>query len=357
MPSGTGKSSFAAMVGDAGKKAHAAHIKDPLPSGDLPENVKGGVAQLKTVTVSKYENGDNKGKPYVRLAYVATFPEHTEGGERVAGRQFSEMFNMFGRSGKNFGLNFQSVPDTFENRYAAFLARLKGSFEISESVTFDQIDQVLAALQSKKPFIRFGTKKATDQGRVFPQIGKAYVPSENGEAATTSEPVDDQTGDADAGDDASSAEPGTISDDMDLDQLLEIAVTDEGEAARNKILEIADEHGIKDDVESADDWETGVNLLKETIGAAAADEDPAEPEAAPFVPKKGVVCLHQALGKDGKPAMVAGKQVKPVEVEVQSASEKGQWATLKNTTTGKAVLGPDKLPRKVPWAELSPIPF
>jgi hypothetical protein len=360
MPSGSGKSSFAAMVGEAGKKAHEQHIKDPVASGDLPEGIKGGVAQLKTISASKYENGDNKGKLYVRFGYVVTFPEHTEAGERVAGRQFSENYNMFGRAGKTFGLNFQSVPDTFENRYASFLARLKESFGISEAVTFDQIDQVLAALQSKKPMVRFGTSKATDQGRVFPRVGRDYV-AENGEAATgaadsaVEDQTGDQTGDADQGAEPSyGATDGPDLDALDLDGLLELAVTDEGEAARNKILEIADEHGIKDDVESADDWQTGVDLLKATIGANADGDDPAAaaPDPEPFVPKKGVACRYQPVGKDGKPLMVAGKKAKVQEVEIQSSSERGQWVTLKDTTTGKAVVGSDKLPRKVPWAEL-----
>jgi hypothetical protein len=365
------KSSFTALVGAEGKKSHQAHIKDPLPSGDLPENVKGGVAQLKTVSVAQHEDGDNKGKPYVRFGFVATFPEQTESGERVAGRQFSEQFPMYGRSGKTFGLNYTSVPDTFDNRYAAFLNRLKESFGITEAITFEQVDDVLAALRGKKPFIRFHTSKKTDQDRVFPRIGRAYVPdNENGQADANAD-VDDQTGNADTGDagdtgntDASTngaAANVTDLDTMDLDQLLELAVTDEGEAARNKILDIADEHGIKDEVEGAKEWSIGVDMLKAKISESTTSEEPTEPEdtapatqptAQPFAYRKGNTCRYQQLDGNGKPLMNKGKKIPPIEVEIMSSSDKGKWVTIKVITTGKAIVGADKLPAHIPWSAL-----
>lgn len=354
-PTGQGQNSLKGLLGEQGRKAHEQHIKDPLPSGDLPEGIRGGVAQLKTISIQKYESGDNAGKPYVRFGYVATFPEHVDSGEKVAGRQFSEMFNMFGRPGKTFGRNYVSVEDTLQNRYASLLDRLKISFGINEAVSFDQIDQVLAALQSKKPLVRFSTGKATDAGRVFANVGKAYA-AENGQVESTDAGagVEDQTGDA--GENQTAVPDTADYDAMSLDELLEVATGDDeeaGQAARNRILDIADEHGIKDDVEGAESWQAGVELIQQAQSAEAPADEPAPEPEPDWQPKKGATCLYQPKGKDGKPIKdKAGKVIKASEHEIATCSEKGKWVTLKNSTTGKAVIGPDKLPAKIAWADI-----
>lgn len=139
----------------------------------------------------------------------------------------------------------------------------------------------------------------------------------------------------------------TESEEEESDGLSELAAkADKGDKkAKKELTAKAVEAGAsEEDVENADNWEAVADMIRSASSEGDAEEETEEEEA--FKPEKGSVYkLLQPSAKDPK------KKVK-VDIEVLTVSEKNETVTVKNLDSSKTIVGKDKKPLPVKWADL-----
>jgi hypothetical protein len=90
------------------------------------------------------------------------------------------------------------------------------------------------------------------------------------------------------------------------------------------------------------------------IEKAAENQQEPEPESVKI--EKGLVLKWQEVDAKGKPKLDAKtkRPAKPIQVEVQVVYKDKGVCTIKNVVTGRVVVGPNKMPLRVKFADLLP---
>lgn len=185
------------------------------------------------------------------------------------------------------------------------------------------------------------------------------VPPVEDNTGAAEEVVDGSTGDSPAEGDESVATATADFDSMTVEELAaaaqEFADAEDTEGvneAGEKLLEIADGLGIRQEVHDSDSWADGASLILTAQALAAQTESgddgqEAEEDDPPAVPAKGEVWMWKPVDpKNPK------KRGKAIEVIVASVNAKSETVTITDNKTKKPVLGKDKKPLVVPFADL-----
>lgn len=99
----------------------------------------------------------------------------------------------------------------------------------------------------------------------------------------------------------------------------------------------------EDDIDGAADWQAVADLA---AGGTAGEETSGEPTPPPEPTKESVWYYNPVDPKTKKPVK------KAVECEVVSVDKKTKTVTLKNLEKDAMILGANKTPMRVAWAEL-----
>lgn len=369
MPAGKGKSLLAAKLGEAGRKAVAAHADDDTVisgGGGLPEGIENGVAQLIQCYFGTYENGDNAGKLYFRAAGVVILPDKV-GGAPVKGLQTSIMEPLCdtpNRSRKDVDQHVSWVM----NELRKLGIDTKGA-------GLDDMEGFAEALQEAQPYFRFRTWKgeATEQ---FPnprvnEQWQGYLPDYSPEET---DGVDDDTAEAPAvAPKASPAKPAasvsasvkkpaaaaaapakkppvkpatkpapepepepTEPEGEDWDSLAEAADSGDEDAQAKLTAQAGLFNVSEDDVNNAANWTEVAELIKAAAESDEAGEDGDESATDPeWEPAKEEIYFY-----------LPPKAKKKIECEVTTVDTKTRTVGLKG-------LNDKKIYKGVSWDDLA----
>lgn len=374
MPPQKKMSSLVAKIGAMGHKAHEQHKADETSYGiiNLPAGISGGIARLDTVKWDEYKSGKNQGKPYVMFRGIAILPaEHK--GIKVEGQGVMIMLPLC-ETTKNTKDGVQTVP--FEDNYANLLNEFR-KFGIDTSQTsFDDLDNILAHLNTEKPHYRFSTRGYTPPKTaqnpnpteiVYTQFdGACEFVDENADPAagfqdSTSDPkasaapitegFDETQGSNAGGGDSSSQENNAEGSGEEIAELVKVATGKDAKAAEkasDRLAAIALEAGVsQEEVEGATSWEQ----VGEMILAKQSESGEETPEASND-PAVGDIWKYQVIDpKTKKPVMDTKKKrpKDPIEVEITAINEAKKTASIKDTGNAKATWA------NVPWDQLLPL--
>lgn len=198
--------------------------------------------------------------------------------------------------------------------------------------------------------------------------GAAPMDDETGGPAPDEAPPEEPAPEEPEADEAPQEEP-SADEGPDLDALVAAADKDpagktaKGKEACKALIDLALSLGIeKDAVTGADNWAAVAEMILEIQGALesgagdeeAPTEDEEPPAEEPQEPVKGTVVKWCWKTKEGKPMVdpKTKKPLRPSDHEILSVNVKTQTVTLKNGASDKTVVGKDKKPHHIPWAEL-----
>jgi hypothetical protein len=331
MAAQTAKGTLAAALGQKARSAYDKSKNDPIDYGRLPVGINNGVAQLVMAKWGLFENGNNKGKPFVTFQGIAKTPlEHN--GQKVEGRRVSMTVGIHDDPTRKV----QGEPATFANRLALVMNEIKklGIEGMSES-NIDDLEGYLGVLEQTKPHFSFTTRGWTPTPtRENPSPAEVCItefhgacePSENGAPAAEAG-VQDNTGS-----DEATAETGgdeQVATDLpeDPDELAALAMEGGNDEAEAKLEELAAAAGVpEEDVTKAADWNAVAELIKAAYAGAEGGDEQVSAE-----PTKGQVVSYKIADPKNP------KKSKLTKCEITSVNTKAGTVTLKNLTTGKPV--------------------
>lgn len=358
MPSNKKKSEFLEDLGAAGRKAHEAHKADETTYsefGDLPPDIKDGIAQLKVVKFDKYKKGDNEGKWFFYAAGIVHEPEdHTyvdiltkkPKTARTKGKRTSIMEPLHETPGRS--------RETLEEHLEWVYNELRKLGLDTSEMEFEEIETRIKELAEQGPFFSFNTW----QGEVSedfpnPRVNHRWeglvdapdgaTSEEGGDVADDSagsETVETETEEAEAveeteetteeteesaeetTEEGEAAEESEIPD-VDLMALLKLAKradppTKDAKAGA-EVKKVALAVGIDNDViEAADSWRDVVGLVEAAItpsegeeveesSEAEAEEVAEEPAPKPAPAQKKAAAAPAKTATVAKPAPAAAK--------------------------------------------------
>lgn len=334
---------------------------------ELPGGIEGGIAQIVTCRIGKFEKGDSVGKPFFDASATVMVPDE------VNGRPCRGLQTRIGPEPLCETLKSAGKRKTFSEHYKWFRDQLIGlGFNIDNLTgTPQQIEaQILAGLEQlkkSKPYILFRTSKlpgttiekdaagkwwviggpspgkkgpyateemlkkanpnAGGEGRIYHEwnglchdfdpssIAEAAShdnsPKANGQAqqvVTQAEAQVEAQAPPDMAPDEAPVAEGQ--EQVDLTVLCEAAKANGDGPEAVQLTNIARESGITDEqIEAATSWDEVLVMVEAALGvgpaAEAAVEPPPEPEPeTPKVPEKGRVFKYKLLDpKTGKPAV------------------------------------------------------
>lgn len=371
---GSGDSGFMKEMGKAVTGAVKAHAKDETVYGrqSLPPGIRGGIARLSEIKFSKYATGDNTGKWFVRLMGVVEGPHPGPNGLDIRGMQTSMMIPMCDtkiKSGKDAGkiITFQDHMGELMNEY-----RKLGCDTSTWDTQTPNVEHVAKELVEAAPAFKFETslraaqidpvtkqKKGEDGvwenwfGYVDVEAPDTASYQQNGEAPTAGAEAPGGSG----FNEFAGAQEAQADGEVDLDALMALVSdeTPEGQAAREKIKELAMGLGMtEDDVDNADSWDAVAAKMAELSADGDAQAEAAGVTEAPAagLAKDDVVFYQPIDPKTNKPAMKPNK--KPLLVEGVIVEVKGDKATFKKLEDGKVILDKMKKPLWIPVSDFKP---
>lgn len=406
MPAQQKKSGLLAKLGDNLRKAHEAHTNDEIPASNtnLPGGIENGVAQLSSVKIGEFENGDNKGKPFFMAAGVVFVPD-TIDGIPIKGLQTRIGPEPLCDTPKN--QSRKTLDDHVKWVYDELHKLGVDTNDFDPNDLEESLNAALEALVDRQPFFRFTTWKppVATEGKYKGQDTRV-VHKWHGEIDYTPEegltPVDDDSAAAETNGhveeapkakaaptrttakappakapakpagkvpskkqpepepEEESPEEGSGFDEFsDLDSLA-TAADDGDEDAKQKLQQMANDVGIATSkVLKADSWAQVVEMIQEAGGSASEEEAPEEEaqeeeEAEEYPVSVGEVYKYHPLVKDAKSGKMV-RSAKGVQVEVLTRNTDAKTVTLKNLTNDKTIMGADgKKPLAVKWDDLKP---
>ncbi len=132
---------------------------------NLPAGITGGVAQLKTVTVKKYEATEKeeykRNQPYVVFRGIAVQPK-SHNGQAVAGLGVMITVGLYDVPAKD-----KRKAYTFDQAYDELLNEFRKFGIPTDNMQFAQLDGVIKHLTDSKPFFRFQTRGWTPEPTVM----------------------------------------------------------------------------------------------------------------------------------------------------------------------------------------------
>ena len=313
----TVKSGLAAKLGDAGRKAVAAHKDDEVDlgfGGDLPPGIEGGVAQLTRCWFDQYKEGKNKGEYYMMAMGTVIEPvEFVDGLSK-------EVIHCEGRQTKIGPLPIcQTEKRGLDENIGRVLNELRKLGVDTSGLELDDLESTVEQLQSEAPYFRFRTwiGKATPD---FPNPTTQH--DWKGVTTFEGQPTDDvqevnTNSDGGAPFDAQSESSEASGGEVDLSALG--AAGDSGdEDAIAQLTSLCDAAGINpDDIET---WSKVATMLAGDGGGEATAP------AGDFTPEVGQVYYF-------KPP----KAKKAVECEVTAVFDKSKKVNIKNLDDGKTI--------------------
>lgn len=402
MPGVKTKSGLAGKLGGKLQEAVVGHREDETTfggGGGLPGGIENGIAQVVECKFGIYEKGDNQGEYFFYAAATVELPRRfpdQEGGIPIAGlRTQIGPEPICDTPGK--------TRQTLEEHVAWVLNEMRKLGVDTTQLGADDIESTAEAIKLAAPHTRFRTSTIADEvfevkaGKVWvvktDGSGKGKGPYKDQAAAKAANPyakdakdvkgpgkvfqqwtgvveftpelangVVDETGKTTAegaagangqdqwqkDDAANKAAAGEAPAD-DLEALVASANSDDTDAMeRLEALAIAAGKTRKD-VKDADSWDQVVSWITEGSGEAAPAGD--EGEAGTPVPEEGSIWFYRVTVVDPKTKKLV-KAKKATEHEIIKIDAKAQTATLKNSETGKTVIGGNKKPLQVPLSEL-----
>jgi len=324
----TAKSGFAAVVGrKGGRDAFEAHKADETnygSGGSLPAGIEGGVAQLVDCKFDTFKKGDNEGEYYFYAAGIVKEPK-VHDRLPVEGLRTSIMEPVCDTPTR-------SRPDV-DAHLDWIMNQLRMLGVSTEELSFDDLEDVVAALKEEQPHFRFrtwvGDKQTTGPfaGRE-PRVNEVWMGICDYEDEDVDDVVDDTAEDEEEKQppDEETDEKKDANKERTLIELGKAAdVGDEG--AGEELLKVATEVGISE--EGANDAATWVDLV--TLIEAAGDSEStgkeemeAEEEEADWVPEKTEVYYY-------KPPRAR----KRVECEITGVFVDKKTCNLKSLDDGK----------------------
>lgn len=358
MAAQTKKVDIAAVMGGSIADMEAMHQKHKTDTTTgrqtMPPGISRGITDLYDVRFAVYENGDNRGKPYVMISTVADSPE-THKGVRVKGQRLNFMFNLFDTLDKK---TLDGEPRSKEINYSEFMATMRGSYGVvtKDIAKFTDWERVFAALLAKKPRPRsfFSTRegkprnpgetppvfaeltgeckevKVVDQAAAFTQTPPLNGVHPTAEVAVAGGEVVEANG-------HSEGESGTVQT-GDIDYAATVAQADQGDmSAIATLTDTARAAGWTDEEIEAATWAEVAEMCQNA-------KEP-EPEVATKTPEpeESVPKVKETFNYTFK----AGG--KPKQVKVDKVDKKAKTVDLTDLTD-KA-----KKYQAVPWSKLSPI--
>lgn len=399
MPKQTAKSGLAAKLGDKGRKAFDAHKADEVKfsgGGDLPAGVT-GVAKIVKCGFGQYKEGKHKGEYFYMASAVVVEPKEYKGMRTSIGPE--PMCETPERTGK-------TARKSVEDHMAFVINEFKKLGIETDDLSYEDFEPTAATIQDAGIHTRFRTYAYSKQeivktakgyeigGKVFKTeaLAKAAFPyagqeprvmtdwtgvaedyaveesddgvedetAEETEVEEEAEVAEEESEEVEAEEEvAEESDDSESEEESESDGLSELAAkADKGDKkAKKELTTKAVEAGAtEEDVENADNWEAVAEMIRNAgdsdEGEAEAEEE-AEAEveeeeevAEEWKPEKGSVYKRlQPSAKDPK------KKVK-VEIEVLTVSEKNQTVTAKSLDSGKPIIGKDKKPLPIKWADL-----
>jgi hypothetical protein len=333
MPKTVSQSGLQSRLGAEGAKALERHRNDEInygAGGDLPAGIEGGVADLVECKFDTYKKGENTGEYYFYAAAVVRSPSEFNG-MIIEGQRTSIMEPICATPKRGRA--------TVEDHLAWVineLHKLGVVFNETRPVV-DQLEEVATALKQAAPSIRFRTwLGSATPAFPNPRVNHEWRGLATGPAVANDDGaggVIDNSGDG-GSDDTGDQNDSPVEDDG-LDTLLEAANAADADA-QNAITDRAKAAGAFDEVDSAPDWDTAVQIIREAEANGNGSTEAEAPEAdAPQVPQKGEVYSY-------KPP----KMRKPLDCEVTAVFEAKRLVNLKNLADGKTIY------KSVPFAEL-----
>lgn len=397
----TQKSKLMAKYAGRAQKAAQAHAADPTDYGNMrvPPGITNGTARLTRISEGEYKTGPNKGKLFWMFEGSIVTPKSV-----IVNGQEVPCEGLFTRvtipADDTVDGNGKPVPveehiANIQNEMRKLLA--SSGMSDAEIATFvADVDGCRDYLNKHKPPFRFSTsvRKAREY---FDKAAKKMVMGEEGvwenwfgskglenwRPPTETDVVENgqpsangAVGDVDAGDqvdegsgDQADVDEG-LSPDLTLAQLAEIAdgpASAEADQAQDALTVKALEAGVdegeadaegnypENSVKGAPSWTALVEMI-EAAGTSPEPEPEAEPEPEPWLPEKGKVCKYQQTDAKGKPLTnpKTKRKLPPLEVEVVTVDKKRELCTVKDTSTKKPVVGADKKPLPIAFADLEP---
>lgn len=399
MPGVKAKSGLSGRLGGKLHESVTTHREDETVyggGGGLPGGIENGIAQIVECKFGIYEKGDYKGEYFFYAAATVLQPKtHRVKNDDVP----------------IFGLRTQIGPEpicdtpgktrqTLDDHVAWVLNEYRKLGIDTTQLGADDIEPTAEAIKQAGPFTRFRTstipnqifkedkgkmwvvnddgsgkakgpykdiadaKKANPYAKDAKEAGAARVYQQWTGAVPDFQPeladgVVDETGKTEgetsaAGNgqeqwdkDAAAAEGGASDD---LEALVASANSDDNDAME-RLRELALAAGkTEKDVKNADSWDEVAGWI--TGGSDEAGEAaPSGDEAGPVRPEKGSIWFYRPVTVDAKTKKQV-KAKKATEHEVLSMDLKAETVTLKNSESGKTVIGGNKKPLVIKWTEL-----
>ena len=335
------KSVLAGKLGANAAKSIANHAADEAEfdlSGDVPAGISNGVAMLTECKFSTYEKGDNKGEPFFYAAGTVLEPKKFDG-QRIEGMSVSiiePIHDTPTRSRKTIDDHIQWVMNQL---------RIMGG-ETEGITTPEELEELATALKEEQPIFAFRTwsGEATKEypnprvNNVFKGVIEDYDPEEAGDdgvvdhtaekkAAPKKQMKEEETEEEEVEEETSTE----VSDAPDAHELAMLgkAADEDNEDAQERILALAEDYGITDEVNETDTWTAGTDLLNDVINDSGEE---AEPEEEGTAPEKGLT------GKYRPP-----RTKKDIEVECTAVAMGNQTCNV------RGVSPPRKLFKAVAW--------
>lgn len=330
-------------------KEIAAHAKETTTAGliKLPSGITNGIAKVQECYFALGENGEMKGKPYLRAMAVVIEPEYI-GTRRIAGLQTSIVIPCCETS--------KASKDENVDRCFKMLRSLAGETSTASVKTGSDLEALAAAIMKVGPYTAFtttmspktfnpdGTVKYDERVWENWQGNKGlekYVPPTPVNGTALSVTNDRSATVATLSQDEHTEQPPPSDpsmeyrEDSDLDSLGDRADAGDPEAIE-QLRDYAKEKGISEaTVNDAKDWVSVVAMLK---GGSSDNSD--QPDTVDWTPSVGDEVGYAPPGK--KP----GTKLKVMVCEVTSVLESGQTVNLISKVDKKIKF------KAIPWSEL-----
>ena len=273
------QSEFFEKMGKALQGAHEKHkMDDTGPSGfaELPGGIDNGIAQLIECKFSKYKTGTHVGEWFFYAAGVCITPKKITVTHEDGSRE-----TIITEKGRTSILEAMcDTPEsngrrkTLDDHVAYVYEQLRGLGVITANLELKDLENTALDLQNSKPYFSFRTwkgKKATEglYKDVEPRVNHTwlgqceYDEDENAGAGVEDNSPPSGNGHATLNTNMSASPGGftEIANEQDLDAMAQQA-QDGDTDVQEQLKEMATELGVWKQVDNADDWIKGVEVIK-----------------------------------------------------------------------------------------------
>lgn len=269
MPKQTAKSGLAAKLGAKGAEAFEKHKRDEAKvpgGGSLPAGIENGIAKLKKCYFDKYKKGDYEGEYYFLASGTVVAPTVHNGIpiEGLSTMVMEPCCETKNRDGK---------ITTIEEHIQRITNHMKLLGAETDEITFDQLEDVAAALEAEGTHFRFRTWQGEPNEKYpNPRVNEQWRGRCDIDVAVDEDVVDNTS---EGGNDAPEENA------VDYEALLKAAKSKNAktaEEAQTRISDLAEAAGLADEVNAAEDWDAAIAILQ-GAGDGAGSDDGAEAAA------------------------------------------------------------------------------